>query len=215
MKYLYGIITALNSTNPLLKGINNRNVEFLNHKNLSIAYSDVEDYSLEQDFQKNALIHAEVIENLFNNYPVIPFRFGTVCKNNKGLIHLISNKYYIIANELSRLQGVVEYGIRIKFSGNNAKAKNGKDYLKSIQMYKKKCLYFGNQLTRILSDSIIESKTEDSKEHLNEANYLFLVLREDEDSFINKINKINMDEPFNVTGPWAPYNFCKLELSNV
>ena len=215
MKYIYCIISNENSITPNLKGINDKNIKLYSYHDIAIIYSDVTDFTIENNTTGNALKHLNVIDTLIKYCPVIPFRFGVVCNGSTGLNNIASIKYSEIKNELSRLTGMVEYGLRIGTHGENMKPVNGKEYLKRQIHYHKKRSAMGMELNAFLSDIIVESKIDRSGQKINEANYLFLISKKDEAHFTKRIEELKLTEKHYLTGPWAPYNFCNLKLEHV
>jgi hypothetical protein len=106
----------LNSTNILedgpLIGVGDQRIVFLNGSGLFAAVSRFD--GLETPFDVNSMItYHKVIETLFRQTAIIPFRFKTFLNSEEEILTMLKDKDAHYKKLLSTLDGVVELGIRL------------------------------------------------------------------------------------------------------
>jgi hypothetical protein len=106
----------LNSTNipedgPLI-GVGDQRIVFLSGSGLFAAVSRFD--GLETPFDVNSMItYHRVIETLFSQTAIIPFRFKTFLNSEEEILTMLKDKDAHYKKLLSTLDGVVELGIRL------------------------------------------------------------------------------------------------------
>lgn len=63
--------------------------------------------------EENVLAHMNVIQKVMQEHPVLPLKFGTVFRSDKDLKVCLETIYVRTKEELSRLKGMVEVGVKV------------------------------------------------------------------------------------------------------
>lgn len=215
MNYYYGITRRDITVKNKLLGIEGCPVVTEPHKYINFIMSRISAGKTIVPSNKNVLKHAEVIESFFNRGPVIPFRFGAVCEEGKSLSSLFNLSSEQLIEELSRLEGAAEFGIKVEISKSRNQNGSGKEYLLEKYRMSKRYQEVGEEITLALDGLIEGVQMNDAPDDRCTGGYQFLVRKEKINAFMNKTEKLKVHEHFYVTGPWPPYNFCKLEVKHV
>ncbi|MHB8204232.1 MAG: GvpL/GvpF family gas vesicle protein [Desulfomonilaceae bacterium] len=125
-------------------GVGAQPIIFLNGSDLCAAVSDFD--SLQTSFDVTSMItYHKAIEALFERVAIIPFRFKTLFNDKKEVIAMLEQNNDNYSKLLSRLDGMVEMGIRLvkakplnvdspqidnEFSGASDVSNPGMSYLK-------------------------------------------------------------------------------------
>lgn len=97
--------------NEPIIGVGAQPIIFLNGSNLCAAVSDFENSQTSFDVSSMITYH-NVIETLFKQVAIIPFRFKTLLNSEEELFKMLEEHESHYTKLLSRLDGVVEIGIR-------------------------------------------------------------------------------------------------------
>lgn len=142
---LYCVLNSSNMEGDLhIIGVGDKPVQFMCDSGLCAAISGVE--GPEIPFDVNSMItYHRVIENFFERGAIIPFRFRTLFNDEKEVIAMLEQNNDNYTKLLSKLDGMVEMGIRLvkakplnvdspqvdtEFSGASDVSSPGMSYLK-------------------------------------------------------------------------------------
>ncbi len=121
--YIYGI--RVSSSIPVkTKGVERKNVYTVSYKDIEAVISDVELCDFEPELIKKKLqdlkwaepqvrSHAAVLDECMQTSSVIPWKFGTVFKNMKGLQEFLRENWEKLSNILTKFSDRQEWGIKI------------------------------------------------------------------------------------------------------
>jgi hypothetical protein len=112
-RLIYCVLSSTNSERKeTIVGINSQPVRFLKFSSLSAAVSSFDDS--QKSFDINSMItYHRVIESLFREGAIIPFRFKTLLDSEEEVESLLKEKEDSYKDLLSTLDGVAEMGIRL------------------------------------------------------------------------------------------------------
>ena len=239
--YVYAIIDSNTIADKLpLIGFNNNPVYCISLKDIAAVVCD---FSGEIKNVKTGVVqHEKTVEKLMEKHTVLPMRFKTVFKNKENVISTVENFYDDFKNNLERLHGKVEFGVKVLWPGDKIKkniindydetenaALSGnspaKEYLKKKykaykidKIFKEKADEYVSMIDNYFSEIAVErklQKLQTDKLILN-ASYL---IDKSQKSNILKIFKILKEDindlEFLFSGPWPAYNFIKMKKKGV
>ena len=110
---IYGVLSSINvERKETIVGINAEPIKFLNFSRLSAAVSSFD--ASQKSFDINSMItYHKVIESLFKEGAIIPFRFKTLLDSEEEVLSALKDKEDHYKDLLSTLDGVAEMGIRL------------------------------------------------------------------------------------------------------
>lgn len=166
--------------------------------------------------------HDAVVRAVFRHEPVLPLRFGTVLDGPDAALRLLSARYEEALAWLDRVEGRREWGVRVRAAAEREPVDldevSGTAYLAlrrqrltAAEDARRGAEALHRALTRRASDSTCRDHTGDL---LLEAAYL--VDTADEDDFHAEIHRLagELGQPVEITGPWPPYSFTKVEFAD-
>ncbi|MFE9440238.1 GvpL/GvpF family gas vesicle protein [Streptomyces sp. NPDC006602] len=247
LRYVYAVCRPFRA--PLqsqLTGVAGDPPRLLNHHGLIAVVSHVP----ERDFAEKPLhahledldwvtatarAHQGVIDALTVVTTPLPLRLGTVFRDDSGLRTMIEEREDDFRRTLDRLEGRVEWGVKVYAepepeapeNGRPAqKAASGRDYLRqrrqSVRAHEdrwEQAEQFANRLHETLS-----AYAEDSRLHApqnpalsgvrgrNVLNAAYLVPRAESEEFVELVDRTKGEVPgmrVELTGPWAAYSFAE------
>jgi len=191
--------------------------------------------------RKNTLAHHLVLNQVMENYTVIPIAFGTVANSRKEVEDLIKSNYQPFLDCIHRLKDKVELGLKVLWN---------KDYFdKDIQDERIRTLKLkidGKEENSVLGDKIllgklVEASIQAKREFYKDALYTPLENIATDSKFkeslpiktvlnsyflVDKSKLVLFDKKveelaalykdilvFSYTGPWAPYNFTDMNIN--
>jgi hypothetical protein len=239
-KYLYGFVRAEFAPDGGLLGLAGAPVHTLHHRDIAALVSDhpVEKLSL---LRRNLEPHHRVVRQVSRRTTLIPASFGHVSAGEEDLGELLRANYDEIREELERLDGKAEMGVKLLWDVDNIfdffvstdrELRNRRDRVfgKSRPALEEKLelgAYFekrlkqererlGNQLVdalRLLAAEVRVNPPTDERLVLNAA---FLIERarekEFEEALYRAANLFDSNYALDYTGPWPPYSFVRLGL---
>lgn len=238
-KYMYGIILHEGKIDFAAKGVYGSDVYCLPHREIGAIISDISDLELEIA-EENILAQERVIEEMMENAPILPMRFGTIVDGEEKVLAMLKNYYHDFVENLQRVRGKVELGVKILWEPNeirgeivdlNEKVKmirQGLEKLSPSRRYMQEKLeeYLIERATRRRAKVLIadvhlklERCAEDSclKKMVSPKmilNASYLVLRERVDDFRREFQGVRKQHrrlAFLYSGPWPPYSFITVE----
>jgi hypothetical protein len=142
---LYCVLNSNNMERDLpIVGVGDKPIEFLCESGLCAAISAVQGPEIPFDIDSMITYH-QVIENFFERRAIIPFRFKTFLNDPKDVVAMLEQNSDKYTKLLSKLDGMVEMGIRLvrskplnvdssqldnEFSGGSDGSNPGMSYLK-------------------------------------------------------------------------------------
>jgi len=239
-KYLYGFVRAEFEPDGELLGLAGAPVRTLRHREIAALVSDhpVEQLSL---LRRNLEPHHRVVRQVSLQTTLIPASFGHVSSGEEEVGRLLCVNYEEIREELERLAGKAEMGVKLLWDVDNIfeffvscdrELKNRRDRVfgKSRVTLEEKLelgAFFekrlkqererlGNQLIdalRLLAAEVRVNPPTDEKLVLNAA---FLIERarekEFEEALYRAANLFDSNYALDYSGPWPPYSFIRLSL---
>jgi hypothetical protein len=175
--------------------------------------------------QKSCMDHARVIGNCFQRGTVLPFRFGTIFRNDEILRKSIrSNRRQFLSN-IEKLRGKAEMHLKILVNGCSGRAIAkplpqegvGREYFASLREnagrqreHQTRARAVSFQMRRLFmpeDEEITCRMTEDGNmildiAHLIDSKYV--------DRYVNKFSTTSAmmrEYQMQLSGPWAPYHF--------
>lgn len=239
-KYLYGLTDAQFRPEDDLKGLADASVHTIQFQDIAAVVSDhpVEKLPL---LRRNLKPHHGVIQEASRRATFIPVTFGHIAENEDEILQLLRDNHVRIKEELERLAGKVEMGVKLfwdvdnifeYFVNRDRELKNRRDRLfgKSRVTLEEKLelgAFFekrlnqererlGSRLVEALREISVEVKVNPPGEEKMVLSAAFLIHREQEGSFEAALYRAAglFDSNFTLdyNGPWSPYNFVKLRL---
>ncbi|MBU3957930.1 MAG: GvpL/GvpF family gas vesicle protein [Nanoarchaeota archaeon] len=196
--YVYCIIPLSEKKQFGNIGIDKNPVYAMDYKDVSVVVSDCSDLN-PQPSEENAKIHENVIkEIMINSNSVVPMAFGMIFANEKILKSIIKTTYKAVKEILNTVEGKLELGVRIITKGGMENRDGISDEIFSILKEKSEETKKGN----LFSDRLV-------------LNGCFLVKKDKIGEFSNTVEELESKYPdlkFHYSGPWAPYNFVKINI---
>lgn len=173
---------------------------------LSIRYRDLEalvrpvPYEVPALDEERVLAHQRVVEGAMRRGTVLPLPFGVVFRGRRQLIRLLQEQYLVLDEGLSLLDG--HWELRLHISA--AAASEADDGFSDVAM---ECY---SELRRHARAAV--PLPGEGKRLLTAA---FLVERNAWIEFVERSDDLGTAHPeltFDVTGPWPPYDFVRINL---
>ncbi|UYQ60264.1 GvpL/GvpF family gas vesicle protein [Streptomyces peucetius] len=185
-----------------------------------------------------ARAHESVVRAVGEVTDLVPLRLATVCRGESGVRRLLDQGARLFAENLDRLAGRVEWGVKLYAAAEQETApeprcapaegpSSGRDYLRRrlrSRQSREQSWTRADALARRLHTELA-GHAEAQRLHrpqsgqlarshgVNVLNAAFLVRREDSEAFVGHVERLTPPEPgvrVELTGPWAPYSFADL-----
>jgi hypothetical protein len=117
-KMIYAILSSKNNLSEVnvqlatIKGISGANLYAVTFDEILAVVSDIKRNTLCAN-QSNALEYAGVIENLAQQFNLLPVRFGSLMESTEEIIKVLQINYKGIAQNLQKVDNRCEFGLRI------------------------------------------------------------------------------------------------------
>jgi hypothetical protein len=241
-RYLYAIIDASQVGKWGKIGINGALVTTIVNGPVAAVVSAIEAKRVRPE-RANLASHNAVIKLLMEESTILPVAFGTIADRHQAVEFLLSKNSTLLVEQLDRLRGKVEMGMRMRFDvpniyeyivSKNRDLRESRDTaFGGLQEPKRgDKIELGGQFDRslteerethtatvlpFLSDHCVEIKPNPPRNNLEVMNLACLVKREDLKAFENAVmaaaGEFDDNFSFDLNGPWAPHNFVYLELN--
>jgi len=240
--YTYGVIDSNSGIEDSNKGIEGAHVYNIPYRDISIAVSDLDERSQKKASSGYILKHEEVAERLMESFTVLPMRFFTIFKDKEAILSMMSEYYDSFNENLNRLRGKLEFGLKVIWSGNTIKKRiaenntgqgqneflsNGsqaKNYVmqklkkyKLDQQFKEEGHKYISIVNRFFSGFAVEEKLNILKSEGLLLTASYLVEKAKQDDFKQAFERLKKSGPNDLkylfSGPWPPYNFINLTKS--
>ncbi|MET9502095.1 GvpL/GvpF family gas vesicle protein [Streptomyces sp. NPDC006622] len=249
LRYVYAVCRPFGA--PLqaqLTGVAGAPAKMLHHHGLIAVVSDVP----ERDFAEEPLRahledldwlaatargHQQVIDALTAVTTPLPLRLGTVFRDDSGVRVMIEEREEVFLRTLERLDGRVEWGVKIYVEPTGqddaagpdaaeAKPVSGRDYLRQRRMRVRahedtwqRAERFAGRLHTLLSEHADAARLHAPQNSAlsraagqNVLNAAYLVPRATSEEFVEIVDRTKGEEPgmrVELTGPWAAYSFVE------
>ena len=186
---------------------NNKNMElnFNGLKDQSIQTLEINDLTVLFSFyptlhplveEKEALLHAEIVNKLAGKITIIPLAFGTVFKDQEILKTVLMSSYPQVKKTLELIKDKLELGIKV-IKKEHAPAEVKQEIMEEL-----------NKLS-------VKSITGDKFSERLLLNNSFLVEKNRFAQFSDKVGELEQKYPdlkFLYTGPWPAYSFVNINI---
>ncbi|MGO8806800.1 MAG: GvpL/GvpF family gas vesicle protein [Candidatus Bathyarchaeia archaeon] len=201
-KYFYCVIKCSEERNFGKIGLNDKEVFTIPCGGIAAVVSDspMTDYELTENNTKK---HEKVVQEIMNEYSVVPTEFGTTIKNDIILKRLIKKAYSPALESLKVVENMVELGVKIVRTDKTAfvdaeqKETMVSEILESLKSKSKEAVACG-----LFSERLV-------------LNASFLVGKELIGSFSEEVERLQTKYStlkFLYSGPWAPHNFVYIKI---
>lgn len=240
--YLYAIADAIEHQPAYGKiGINGAEVYVITQGSIAAVVSDITEKRIRPE-RKNLAAHNVVIKRLMEDATVLPVAFGTIAASRKALLHILKQNGVTFAEQLDRVRGKVELGLRVVLDVPNIfeymvnrhpdladlrDAVIGKQHGPSQNDKIEMGRLFDHLLTQdrelhaenvieVLGSHCVDIKQNPSREEKEVMHLACLVARDAqkafEDGVFEAANRFDNNFAFDFNGPWAPHHFVSIEL---
>lgn len=168
--------------------------------------------------------HDIVVRAVFEHHPVLPLRFGTILRDEQAAIRLLADHHTEAGEGLDRVEGHREWGVRARLPHPGKPAEvstegmSGTDYLamrRDRLAAAARTRRDGSAAATALHDALSRHATETAHRAKKSTPLLdaaYLVPTAAEPEFQAEAERHD-DLAVEVTGPWPPYSFVRLQLS--
>lgn len=240
-KYVYGFTWTNAKFSSNLLGINDKKVYTISDNDVSVIVSDGPGGKLRPE-RKNLSAHNTIIKEVMKTSTLLPVSFGVVADNEMGIKKILKLNHHNLINQLERLDGKVEMGLKIIWDVENIFEYMVKThrtlelfrdniFLKPAGATQEEKLELGRmfELTlnqdrekhiktvqSILKGYCCEIKITKPKDEKTVMKLACLVEKTKLDLFEKGIfeaaKAFDDNYAFDFTGPWAPHNFVDIKL---
>ena len=239
--YLYGIIDSSSMITEPIYGLEASSVYSIPYCGIGVVVSEI-NQPIQGVSERVVLEHEAVAEKLMEKFTVLPFRLLTILDGRENVLSMMDDYYGDFRDNLDRLRGKVEFGIKVVWPADKVKSR-------IINTYRTK-----NRNAHLLDDSVerrfVREKFEEHKidrafrekadryihamdvflgkfatakklETLRTENLLlsavYLVTKDNQDNFreaFEHIRTARKDLKYLFSGPWPPYHFVILRRNS-
>jgi len=241
-KYVYCIIRSREprSFGPIGIGGRGDQVYTVHYEDLAAVVSDVPD--IPDPTEENALAHERVNTTVMREFTVLPVGFGTAFESDRDITTLLSKTSPAIHDVLDKMEGKVEFDLRVSWDPQRAIAELAAENPQIRQLAEQisaggsQAGYFGQieagstiekalverantyiqEIYNLLRDVAVASRESEPIGAEMMLNSAFLVQRAQAEAFVQRMQQIAARAQdrlaFQLTGPWPPYNFVNIRL---
>ena len=242
-KYVYCIIETdePRSFGPMGIGGRGDDVYTIHHKGLAAVVSNTP-LMVYDPTRENVFAHEQVNETVMREFTVLPMAFGALFRTEDDIIELIRGTYDALRDVLTKMEGKVEFGLKVNWDRDRVIAEleqqneeirqlkeqitqrtTGSTYFARMQLGRLVETALSDQadayirdVYSLLRDTAVASRANKPIGDKMIMNAAFLVARDREQEFDNTVNELAAKYDgkcsFKYTGPWPPYNFVHIRL---
>lgn len=235
--YLYGIIDSSSQIKESIYGLKGAGVYNIPYCDIGAVISEISQ-PMQKVTEGTVLEHEAVVEKLMADFTVLPVRFQTLIEGRDNLLSMMRSYYRDFKDNLERLRGKFEFGIKVIWPADKIK----ENIIKTLNKEQQKKLELGSspsnkfmkdKFDKYKIDKEFEAKadkfikvmdiffskfaTEKRIEKLKTENLLldavYLVEKNRESNFREAFEHIKSARPdfkYLFSGPWPAYNFVVL-----
>jgi len=236
--YIYGIIDFNDNLNNSIKGLGDRYVYNIPYQDIGVVVSNLPEQVLGKIDSDYVIEHEKVLESLMEGFSVLPMRFLTVFDTKENLISMVRYYYNDFKNNLDRLYGKVELGVKViwpgesirkniinLYAGNSQKIRisgnsQAMDYVtdkfqeyKTDKAFEEEANSRIKDIDRFFNNFVVEKRLEKLKSQNLLLNASYLVEKEKQEDFkeaFEHLRNVPGNFKYLLSGPWPPYNFVLL-----
>jgi Gas vesicle synthesis protein GvpL/GvpF len=241
-RYLYAIVDGGGDREALgFEGVDGGEVYSLGDGRVSAVVSDLPDRKVRPERRKLAA-HHEVLKKLMAGRTVLPMAFGLIADGPDSVRRILRLNSLVFAEQLLRLEGKVEMGLRISWDVPNIfeyalsvhpelaavrdhifrggrepsqddKIEVGRTFDRLMTQDREE---HSEQVTEILEAHCAEIRTNKIRNEREVLNLACLVendrMKDFEAGVIEAARSFDNHFAFDFNGPWPPHNFVEIEL---
>jgi hypothetical protein len=237
-KFFYAVILPEGQPLPALVGLDEERIHPILYQDIAAVVSDYPETTI-KPLRKNLLPYHQVTRTLAESCTTIPARFGQIARHGEEVFTILRRHYPRIRPELERLHHKVEMGVQVFWQVDNLfehliqqdrPLKGLRDRLlhKPSSVTRQEQIEFGGRLRDKLQETrekvsqrtmaylravTVEAKVDEPTEEKMAMNGLFLVQKEQQQHFTERVEKvaglIGEEYTLKVDGPWVPFNFIE------
>lgn len=242
-KYLYGFLRNGDGFNAVLSGIDDKPVYIISENGIAAVVSDGPRSKLRPE-RKNLSAHNGVINEVMKISTILPVSFGVVADHEAGIKRILKLNHDNLANQLKRLEGKVEMGLKVIWDVENIfefmvrthrvlELFRDNIFLKPTGATHEEKIELGSMfdailnqerekhtatLQGILKSCCSEIKTSKPKDEKTVMKLACLVektkMKQFENGVFEAAKVFDDNFAFDFNGPWAPYNFVDVKLKS-
>lgn len=203
----------------------------IGHRGLALVVAEVElerfaGLDLEEPAEDSALAvlaryHDAVVRAVFQHEPVLPLRFGTVLDGVDAAVRLLGARHEEALAWLDRVRGRREWGVRVRAAERepvDLDAVSGTGYL-ALRRQLLAAADAGRRGAAAVHDALARRAAESTCRDLAGGVLLeaaYLVDADSEEDFHAEVHRLTGELGLSaeITGPWPPYSFTKVEFAD-
>ncbi|HMF54767.1 MAG TPA: GvpL/GvpF family gas vesicle protein [Pyrinomonadaceae bacterium] len=242
-KYVYCIIETgeTRSFGPMGIGGRGDDVYTVHHRGLAAVVSNTP-LMVYDPTRENVFAHEQVNETVMREFTVLPMAFGALFRTQDDIIELIRGTYDALRDVLAKMEGKVEFGLKVNWDRDRVIAEleeqneeirqlkeqitsrtTGSTYFARMQLGRlienalsDQADAYIRDVYSVLRDTAVASRANKPIGDKMIMNAAFLIERDREAEFDSKVNELAAKYEgkcsFKYTGPWPPYNFVHIRL---
>jgi len=241
-RYLYAIVPGGNEKEYGDVGLLGSRVYALASGPVAVVVSDVENKKIRPE-RRNLAAHQAVIKQLSKETDLLPMSFGIIAESEKALEKILALNQEAFVEQLQRVQGKAEMGLRVNWDVPNIfeflvgrydemreardrlfaphRNPSAEDKIEIGQMFERvldeERENHTERVEEALSGCCVEIKRMKCRKEREVMNLACLIRRHEEQAFEAAVFEAakGFDDhySFDYTGPWAPHNFVDIQLS--
>lgn len=239
--YLYAIADAIEHPGYGNMGINGAAVYVVSQGPVAAVVSDITEKRIRPE-RKNLSAHNSVVKRLMGETTVLPVAFGTIADSTKSLLNILKENRRAFAEQLNRVRGKVEMGLRVTLDVPNIfeyivnrhqeladlrdevigkqHGPSQTDKIELGRLFDRLLVGDREQHTEavmeVLRPRCVEIKQNPPREE-REVMHLACLLNRDtqkdfEDGVFEAAKRFDNSFSFDFNGPWAPHHFVNIAL---
>jgi len=238
-KYLYGIIELGNGESFGSIGLGNSEVYTLQYEDISAVVSDIPpNYKVEVE---EAIAHEKVLLKIMETHAIIPAGFGFITNSEDEILNIVKRGRTKFVSMLEKTNNRLQINVKVSWDkrilaeilGENEEVRKlaaevaktasqplkielGRRVKSCLDERKKEYLKKTQSTLARFSNVFRENQITDQDTIINAS---FLVEREQEKDFYEKINELGREYEkklvFLAVGPLPPYNFTKIKIKRM
>lgn len=240
-KYIYAVVPASLEWCLDLSGINGGAVYTISEGRVTALVSDIANDKIRPE-RRNLGAHQEVLKRLMERMAVLPMRFGIIADSHKAVQDVLSLNQEGFLEQLKRVAGKVEMGLRITwdvpnifdyFVNTHPELRAARDRFLSperrptregkiqvgelfVRLLEEDRDGYTRKVEEVVSPHCFEIKRNTCRNEKEVMNLACLVGRDSQAEFEDAVFEAAklFDDNFTVdyNGPWAPHNFVEMDL---
>lgn len=242
-RYIYAVVPKTAARDFQCDGIDDRRVFIASQGMVSAVVSEISVAKIRPE-RRNLAAHQKVLKYLMEFDTPLPMAFGNIADREKEVINFLSRNQNVLLDQLLRVSGKVEMGVRVKwdvpnifahfvnkqpdlremrdrlFGGNreptpDEKIELGREFDRILEAVRDT---HAEMVENILSAKCFEIKRSRLRSERDVMNLACLIGRGSQSDFENEIFRaagyFDNTFTFDFNGPWAPHHFVEIEFDS-